>query len=327
MKNKTRLLCYSLLSSLTLLLVGCADAGQDQVVKSDAIITLQGNASTASAGGTITEYQWRQIAGTDLNIQDQNESNISFTAPSVEIETMLLFRLTTIEKGGDPDLFVSHDIVQIIVQPNEGKDTTAPDITLSGKQTITLYLGDMYIEYGAKAKDNVEGSLDVNITGTVDTDTVGSYVVTYTATDSSGNTKRIERTVIVREQEDSAQDNNSTFEKGLYGTISLTKEWTIPQDAIFLDIRADWERIESRPKGAIGGPKYEYGNPDFVANVRQLLEDHSNKQLILICHSASRSSRAAALLSNDGMSNVWQIEGGMVKWKDIKPDEVLTGPL
>ena len=63
-------------------------------------------------------------------------------------------------------------------------NTTPPVVTLNGEPTMALKVGDAYNDEGATATDDVDGSLSVTITGTVDTNTTGEYVKTYTATDS-----------------------------------------------------------------------------------------------------------------------------------------------
>lgn len=67
-------------------------------------------------------------------------------------------------------------------------DKTKPVITLLGPSEITLEAkNSTYTEYGAVATDNYDRSCEVQITGSVNTNTVGDYVLTYSATDYSGN--------------------------------------------------------------------------------------------------------------------------------------------
>lgn len=124
------------------------------------------------------------------------------------------------------------------------------------------------------------------------------------------------------------------FVAGEYGEITLTSDWTVPDNAIFLDIRNDWERVTSRAAGSVGGAIYEYRepngdgseryiNPNFYEDVLAL-SDSEHKEIILICHSGSRTAFAAKLLSDNGFSNVWHILGGMNSWTQIKPSETLT---
>lgn len=78
-------------------------------------------------------------------------------------------------------------------------DTTAPVITLSGASTMALFVGDVYAEDGATATDLVDGPVSVTVGGaTVDTNTAGTYIVTYNAVDSHGNgATEVTRTVVV----------------------------------------------------------------------------------------------------------------------------------
>ena len=79
-------------------------------------------------------------------------------------------------------------------------DFTDPVITLKGHNPVYLDPGDTYKEPRARAYDNVDG----NITGKiviggddVNVSKEGTYIVTYTVQDQTGNVARKERTVIV----------------------------------------------------------------------------------------------------------------------------------
>jgi len=75
-------------------------------------------------------------------------------------------------------------------------DTTAPAITLVGAASITHEQGTPFTDPGASAMDTVDGSVTVVTTGSVD-DAVGTYTLTYTATDVAGNSATASRTVII----------------------------------------------------------------------------------------------------------------------------------
>ncbi|MDP4546495.1 DUF5011 domain-containing protein [Marinobacter sp. MDS2] len=77
-------------------------------------------------------------------------------------------------------------------------DTTAPVITLVGGN-ITLTVGDTWSEPGYAATDNVDGVLtgQVVATGTVDTTRSGSYPITYSVSDNTGNVGTATRIVTV----------------------------------------------------------------------------------------------------------------------------------
>lgn len=79
-------------------------------------------------------------------------------------------------------------------------DTTAPVITLTGPDILDLLIGEEYVEQGATVTDNDPGTPSDAVIGgdLVNTSTPGTYIVTYDATDPSGNTAvQITRTVNV----------------------------------------------------------------------------------------------------------------------------------
>ena len=76
-------------------------------------------------------------------------------------------------------------------------DTTAPVITIAGVNPVDIVQGASYIDEGASAVDDQDGEVSVITTGSVDSSTIGTYTITYTATDIAGNTAEATRTVNV----------------------------------------------------------------------------------------------------------------------------------
>ena len=77
------------------------------------------------------------------------------------------------------------------------KDTTPPVIKIDGDNSVNINQGSSYIDSGATATDNVDGSVNIQTIGTVDTMVSGSYSITYSATDAAGNTVSATRTIVV----------------------------------------------------------------------------------------------------------------------------------
>ena len=80
-----------------------------------------------------------------------------------------------------------------------GNDSTAPIITLNGQVIATVNLNSTYTDAGATATDEVDGDLTSSIvtTGVVNTSIEGNYIITYTVSDTSGNTATATRQVVV----------------------------------------------------------------------------------------------------------------------------------
>jgi rhodanese-related sulfurtransferase len=142
-----------------------------------------------------------------------------------------------------------------------------------------------------------------------------------------------------------ALSNPGPFSKGDFGEITLSQGYVIPLDAVFIDIRNEWER-KVNPKGsvratyeirAVGADGKEDKsikrkmNENFVSDVLNLpaVAHDRNKHIILICASGSRSGAhgektkdsAAKLLSDNGFTYVEHIKHGMWDpegWMDKK---------
>ena len=79
----------------------------------------------------------------------------------------------------------------------EESDITPPVVTVTGTNPIDVTKDTLYTDRGATALDDVDGVIAVVTTGNADTSILGTYTLTYTATDSSGNVDTKTRTVNV----------------------------------------------------------------------------------------------------------------------------------
>jgi hypothetical protein len=183
---------YILLILLSATLVGCGGSSVDNAEIQDSlapIITLVGPDNiTLTVGDT---YQESGTAVTD-NIDTGLIANVSGSVDTSSVGTYVL-TYTAVDLAGN----TSSVTRTIVVQPLP--DTESPEITLIGNAVINLVVGDTYVEQGVTVSDNVDTDLSATTTGSVDTDTVGSYTITYTTTDSANNQASATRTVIVEE--------------------------------------------------------------------------------------------------------------------------------
>jgi hypothetical protein len=79
------------------------------------------------------------------------------------------------------------------------EETTPPVITIFGNNPASVECGAVYTDAGAAAADDKDGDLtgSITTTSTVNTDTVGTYTVTYKVSDAAGNEAAATRTVKV----------------------------------------------------------------------------------------------------------------------------------
>ncbi|MDM8524724.1 hypothetical protein QUF80_15255 [Desulfococcaceae bacterium HSG8] len=110
-----------------------ADAGPDQTVNEDVIVTLDGSDST---GNDIT-YQWEQTGGHSVALSDPNASEPTFNPPDVDDdeEESLTFKLTVTDKDGQ----IAADTCVVEVR---GADTPTADAgsdhSVTEGETVTL---------------------------------------------------------------------------------------------------------------------------------------------------------------------------------------------
>jgi len=168
-----------------------ANAGTAQIADADDIVTLDGSGSTDADGDDLT-YAWSQLSGTPVTLSSYSAAQPTFTAPALAVADTLVFQLV-VNDGRDSS---APDTVDIDINAT-GYDSQPPRITLYGPASYEIGQGGTYTEVGASAYDSYDGVVAVTISGTVDTATLGTYIVTYNATDAAGNLASVQRTVKV----------------------------------------------------------------------------------------------------------------------------------
>ena len=106
-----------------------ANAGNDQTVLAESMVTLSGANST----GTISSFAWEQVSGPTVMLANANSATTGFTAPSVTEITVLLFKLTTANNGGS-----SEDTVSVTVNPIPPVANAGNDQTVLAESLVTL---------------------------------------------------------------------------------------------------------------------------------------------------------------------------------------------
>ena len=151
-------------------------------------ITILGdNPATIEAGSTYTD------AGATATDNYNNDVTSSITASST-VDSNTIGSYTVTYTVSDASGNQATAVRTVIVE-----DSTPPTIALIGSNPVTVEAGSTYTDAGATATDAYDGDLSSSITTTsdVDVNTVGTYTVTYTVSDSSANSATASRTVNV----------------------------------------------------------------------------------------------------------------------------------
>ena len=168
---------------------------------------LEGQYTYFDADGDLegdSTYQW--LRGLDA-VQQQDgaaqrgnftpifeATNKTYTVTGEDIDYQLMLEVTPVAQTGE----LLGDAVSFEPTLTTALDNTAPVITITGDNPVSIVQGTNYVELGATTTDNVDADGDASSSGVVDINTVGSYTVTYTAEDAAGNdADEVTRTVNV----------------------------------------------------------------------------------------------------------------------------------
>ena len=166
-----------------LMLTSCGNKGSVETI----IIPIENNTTDIN----ITEPIAPPVENntTDVNITESitppienNTTDINITEPIIPPVENNITDVNTTEPITPP----------IVIIP----DTTTPIITLIGDINTSVVQGEGYFELGATAMDDNQ-SIEVIVDGFVNSDVLGDYNITYSATDEAGNSASIYRLVSV----------------------------------------------------------------------------------------------------------------------------------
>lgn len=79
---------------------------------------------------------------------------------------------------------------------------------------------------------------------------------------------------------------------------------------VLLDVRTDQEYEEEHIEGSLHIPLNE-----LEARVDEIPKDKSI--ILCLCRSGNRSKVCAEILKNHGFENIYNVKGGLLKWKEL----------
>ena len=174
-------------------------------------------------------FAYSLVAGTgDTDNASFNISGNSLRAGVVfDYETKSSYSIrvrTTDSAGASLDRQFTITVTDVNETPT---DITAPVITLTGSETMTVAWGSSYSDAGATATDNVDTSVTVNSSGSVNPAVPGTYTITYTASDAANNAAMpVTRTVTV------SAPSNTLGADGLSGLLRYAFGANGPNDSV-----------------------------------------------------------------------------------------------
>ncbi len=154
------------------------------------IITLKGEPEITIEAGYV--YSDQGATATDAGDGDLSEAIKitgevdSYNPGSYEI------RFDVEDSAGNEALTITRTVIVV--------DTTHPVITLTGEVMVKLVVGSNYEDEGATATDSLDGDLtpQIKVTGKVDVNKVGEYLIKYSVVDAAGNSSaELTRRIIV----------------------------------------------------------------------------------------------------------------------------------
>ncbi len=175
------------------------------------VITLNGDAKVVV--NSFDEY--KEAGATAIDACDGDVSKEIETTKEQVSDYMMKIHYEATDSHGN-----TGEAEREVVLP----DVTAPVITLSGDAEVTIKEQEKFDDPGVTAVDDRDGDItaDVVKSGYVDVYRSGTYTVTYTATDSSGNTSEVTRKVTV-EKTDVVQEDAIylTFDDGPSSDVTV----------------------------------------------------------------------------------------------------------
>jgi hypothetical protein len=113
-----------------------ADAGADQSVDEQTVVTLSG--SGTDSDGSVTNYSWAQTAGQSVTLTNASSASASFSSPILTTEMILTFQLTVTDNDGA----TTTNATDVIVMPvNVGPTADAGTDQSVDEQTLVTLSG------------------------------------------------------------------------------------------------------------------------------------------------------------------------------------------
>ena len=278
-------LLVTLVQATALLLVGCGGGGSsetsapDPVDRTPPVINVAGPATVNhEQGTTYTDQGATATDAVDGSVPVTTSGTVGTAAGTYTLT------YTATDRSGNTATATRTVIVA---------DTTAPVITMVGAASISHVHGTAFSDPGVSATDTVDGAVPVTTTGSVGAD-VGTYELTYTATDAAGNSATATRTVIVEAPPPGADPTDViVFDNGAAGPV--------------------WDRGISAFDEAIGfGECNNDGGAACPSIGWQVVSDSARGEVLEITHTADGNLAGVFIAANLPVDATGFVNGSVV---------------
>jgi len=273
----------------------------------------QASGTALAASGTCSEHNASVYVRSKSNAQTGEQKEAICTAGVWEVSALSFENLPDgpvrvevehVGAAGNPSALVS---------VGGRKDVTAPEITLIGDNPLELLLCGSFEDPGATAVDNIDGAVEIVVSGHVEAHRAGQYSLTYRAEDSAGNLSEETRQIIVQ----SEQLGDVVFERGLVEAAQFlnisnepTENYLLCGDISFED--SGFSGVSGEFSGFFEGQAYDLSDLNSV-----LFEETSVsarlQNFVIREPSVSESEAAASLvIMNRGLIEGVHVYGGEV---------------
>lgn len=186
-------------------------------------------------------------------------------------------------------------------------DTTPPTISLVGPASLEVAFQGTFTDQGVTVTDNYDSSITPVTTGSVNVNELGTYQLTYTATDSSGNSAVVARVVTVGDTQAPVITLNGEPSVTIEAGSDYTDAGATASDNVDGDISANVATNSTVVTGTPGTYQVNYTVVDSSSNsaavvTRTVIVQDTTAPVIALTGGATISHEGATQFSDPGFT-------------------------
>ena len=162
--------------------VSDASGNRDSVAREVNVLDNVAPVITLTGSDTLFIEVFGDINEPGYSVSDNYDASVTVTIDSSTVNKSVVGTYPMTYSSTDLSGNTGSVIRYVVVE-----DKTAPVISLTAGDTVLVDVFSLYSEQGATVSDNYCSSTSWQVSGSIDTDVLGDYPLTYTATDCNGN--------------------------------------------------------------------------------------------------------------------------------------------